>query len=90
MVSAVHIPGVPKQPAPAKRTKADPKRMSITLTGDAYDALQRLSERQGGIKLNEVIRRAIATEDYIREELSSNSQILVQKSDGTIRQVVFR
>ena len=66
-----------------------PKRLSISLSADAAGLLESLSEEQG-ISQNEVIRKALATEAYIQQEIQLGSRILIQKADDEIREVVFR
>jgi hypothetical protein len=65
------------------------KRMSITLSGDSAHVLEFLSKSQG-ITQNEALRKAIATEAYIRQEVMQGATVLLQKPDGEIREVVFR
>lgn len=72
------------------RANEEKKRMSLTLSVDAVEKLEWLAKVQGGISLNEAIRRAIATEGYIRKEIEADSKLLVQKSNGDIRELVFR
>ena len=38
----------------------------------------------------DAIRRAIATEAYIDSEIQENSKILIQKSDNSLIEIVFR
>jgi hypothetical protein len=66
-----------------------PKRMSVSLAGDAARMLEDLAAAQG-ITQSEALRKAIATESYIREELSKGSKVLIQKPSLEIREVVFR
>ena len=65
------------------------KRMSITLTGDAIQHLEFLSSTQS-ITQNEALKKAIATEVYIRKHVMLGVKILLQNPDGEIREVVFR
>jgi len=65
------------------------KRMSVSLSGDAAQLLESLSKAQG-ITQNEALRKAIATEAYIRQEILQGTKVLLQKPDGEIREVVFR
>ena len=77
-------------PAPKNSTPATSmKRMSVTLSGDAARMLEFLAEAQG-ITQNEALRKAIATEAYLREEMAQGAKVLLQKSDQEIREVVFR
>lgn len=70
-------------------SKAQTKRMSLSMTGDIAQQLEHLAAIQG-VSQNEILRRAIATEAYIQSEIASGSTILIQKKDGTLREVVFR
>lgn len=63
-------------------------RTTITISSDALDKLDWLAKHQG-ISRNDAIRRAIATEAYIREELDKESTILVRKQDKSIHELVF-
>lgn len=65
------------------------KRMSVNLSGDAAQMLEFLAKTQG-ITQNEALRKAIATEAYLRQEMMQGSKVLLQKSDKEIREVVFR
>lgn len=65
------------------------KRMSITLTGDSIEHLEFLSNSQG-ITQNEALKKAIATEVYIRKHIMLGVKVLLQNPDGEIREVVFR
>ncbi|PZV15133.1 MAG: hypothetical protein DCF22_07725 [Leptolyngbya sp.] len=63
--------------------------MSVSLSGDAARLLEYLAEVQG-ITQNEALRKAIATEAYIRQEMEQGAKVLLQKSNKDIREVVFR
>lgn len=65
------------------------KRMSITLNQDAATLLSILAKNQN-ISQNEALRRAIATESYIQQQIANGGTILLQKDNGDIREVVFR
>jgi hypothetical protein len=65
------------------------KRMSITLTGNSIEHLEFLSNSQG-ITQNEALKKAIATEIYIRKHIMLGVKVLLQSPDGEIREVVFR
>jgi len=70
-------------------TATNTKRMSVSLSGDAARMLASLAEAQG-ITQNEALRKAIATEAYLRGEMEQGAKVLLQKSDKEIREVVFR
>jgi hypothetical protein len=75
--------------APAARSPTTPKRMTISLNDDIVQMLEKLADSQGVTQI-EAIRRAIATESYLKGELENGSTILIQKSNNEIREVVFR
>ena len=66
-----------------------PKRLSISLSGDAAKMLEWLAENQG-VTQNEALRKAIATETYFRQELEAGTKVLLEKANKDIREVVFR
>lgn len=65
------------------------KRMSISLPPDIAELLEFLANTQG-ISQNEALRKAIATEAYIQQEIREGSTVLIQKSNKTLKEVVFR
>jgi metal-responsive CopG/Arc/MetJ family transcriptional regulator len=69
--------------------KCETKRVSVSLPLDTIKKLDEIASRYG-ITMTDAIRRAIATEDYIESEIQADSKILIQKSDNTLREVVFR
>jgi hypothetical protein len=78
----------PNNPSIAANTTSA-KRMSVSLSGDAARLLAQLAESQG-ITQNEALRKAIATEAYLRQEMEQGAKVLLQKSNKDIREVVFR
>ena len=74
---------------PAARSPTAIKRMTISLPEDVVQMLEKLSDSQG-VTQNEAIRRAIATESYLKDELEKGSTLLIQKSNRDIREIVFR
>ncbi len=73
----------------AVKEKCQTKRVSVSLPLETIEKLDAISRRHG-ITMTDAIRRAIATEDYIESEIQEDSKILIQKSDNTLREVVFR
>lgn len=65
------------------------QRLSVSLPQDAIVALKHLAQERGTTATS-ALEKAIATEDYIQQELKTGSRLLIQKPDGTITQVVFR
>lgn len=91
MTSQQLLRGQGANPPPTRGSSnaTNTKRMSVSLSGDAARLLEYLAEVQG-ITQNEALRKAIATEAYIRQEMEQGAKVLLQKSDKDIREVVFR
>ena len=73
----------------AAKDKCETKRVSVSLPLDTIKKLDKIASRHG-ITMTDAIRRAIATEAYIDNEIQEDNKILIQKSDNTLREVVFR
>lgn len=65
------------------------KRMSVSLSPETVQKLEAIAEEKG-ISFTEALRLAIATEDYIRQEIKNGGKVLIQKKDNTVRELVFR
>ncbi len=73
----------------ANKDKSQTQRVSVSLPLDAIEKLDKIASRHG-ITMTDAIRRAIATEAYINNEIQENSKILIQKSDNSLIEVVFK
>ncbi len=73
----------------ANKDKLQTKRVSVSLALDTIEKLDKIASYHG-ITMTDAIRRAIATEAYIDSEIQENSKILIQKSDNSLIEVVFR
>lgn len=62
---------------------------NIELSKDEFELLNKLVYKQR-LSPKEIIRYALATENYFNEELSNGSTILILKSNGEIKEVFFR
>jgi metal-responsive CopG/Arc/MetJ family transcriptional regulator len=71
------------------KEKCQTKRVSVSLPLDTIKKLDEIASRHG-ITMTDAIRRAIYTETYIENEIQQDNKILIQKSDNTLREVVFR
>ena len=72
-----------------KQGERDLKKVSINLPSDILDAIRKIAEHRN-LTMTDAIRRAIATESYIEDEIENGGTILVKKPDGTYKEVVFR
>jgi hypothetical protein len=73
--------------AEVERNKAV-KRLSLSLSPELYEVLENLSLSQSLTKA-EVLRKAIATEDYIQQQKRSGAQILIRRGNE-VNEIVFR
>lgn len=71
------------------RDKSQTKRVSVSLPLDTIEQLDQIA-RSHGITMTDAIRRAVATEAYLDNEIQENSKILIQKSDNSLIEVIFR
>lgn len=65
------------------------KRISVSLPEETARLLELIAKSQG-ISQNEAIRRAIATEAYLRQATTEGYKVLLQSQEKEIREVVFR
>ena len=72
-----------------KQRERDLQKVSINLPSDTLDAIRKISEHRS-LTMTDAIRRAIATESYIEDEIENGGTILVKKPDGTYKEVIFR
>ena len=71
------------------RTKPETRKVSMNLTVDDIETLRTLAECKS-LTMTEVIRRGIAMEKFIHDELSKGSNFLIEEPDKTIRMLVIR
>lgn len=64
-------------------------KMSVNLPEEAIDVLRNLASERG-VTVTEVLRHAIGLEKYFDQVQKDQGKILVEKSDGEIRELVFR
>jgi hypothetical protein len=63
-------------------------RVAISMLKDDYEELKQLAEADNET-VSGYLRKALATERYIKERSKSGSKILVEE-DGVQREIVFR
>jgi hypothetical protein len=66
-----------------------PRRISVTLLGDSANALDYIAESQN-ITPNDAVRKAILLEEFFLKEQALGGKVLIEKANGTTREVVFR
>jgi Ribbon-helix-helix protein, copG family len=65
------------------------RRITFSLLEEEYQALEKLAE-QRGMSLTDTLRDAIIEKQYFNEARGGGSKVLLEKPDGTFREVVFR
>jgi predicted transcriptional regulator len=63
-------------------------KMSVNLPDEAVENLRQIAEKNG-ITLTAALRQAIANEKFLEDQLQSDSKLLIEDKDKSIRQVVF-
>lgn len=62
-------------------------KVAVTLTPTEVETLRSLATRRG-ISMTEVIRRALAFEKFMWDSTAQGDKVLLEASDGTVRQVL--
>jgi hypothetical protein len=57
------------------------RRVSVNLTEEAIKSLEALAHKRG-ITMTEALRKAIATEKFLVDEVSEGSKVLIRSKDG--------
>jgi hypothetical protein len=69
---------------------AESKRLTVSLSEEAVAKLEWIAKSKG-ITLAEALRRAIATEGYILQEIGKGRQVLIRDPGSSeVRELVFR
>lgn len=61
------------------------KRLQVDLSDAAYEELRTMADGQS---ISDVVRRALNTEAFLRDEEAKGARIIIEEPDGTRRQVV--
>lgn len=64
------------------------KRVTVNLRASDVDRVSQLAE-ETGLNANEIIRHALATEAYVAKVRKEGRRLLVEDSQGNIREVEF-
>lgn len=64
------------------------RRITVNLRPGDSDRLARIAE-ETHLQPNDVIRRALATESFVIRNLKEGRKILVEDSDGKLREIEF-
>jgi hypothetical protein len=63
-------------------------RLSVNLSPTVADALRQLTERHGS-SITEEVRRALSIWKFIDDQRSEGGEILIERKDGKVRQLVL-
>lgn len=61
---------------------------SMTLPEQSIETLKELS-KSNGISMAEVVRRAVATQKFLRDTMSDGSKILIKDKDSSLRELIL-
>ncbi len=62
---------------------------SMSLPQQSMDTLRELAQKTG-TNMAEVVRRAIATEKFLRDTAAEGSKILIKDRDNSFRELILR
>jgi hypothetical protein len=65
-------------------------KLTLRLSPEARETIEKLSQELGGITASEVIRRALGTELFFVEEKKKGSKILLEDDSQRQREIVMR
>ncbi|WP_251955597.1 ribbon-helix-helix protein, CopG family [Nostoc commune] len=66
------------------------QKITVNLPQETIEVLKRLAEEQG-ITATAALRKAIATEDFLRSEaINKDAKVIIQEPNGVTKQIVFR
>lgn len=77
-----------KHTSDSQKDEKDRVRVSINMLRDDFEDLKRLAQDEGDT-VSGYLRKAIATERYLKTRTKSGGRILIEE-DGVQREVVFR
>lgn len=63
-------------------------RVALNMLKDDYEELKQLAEQEG-VSISGYLRKALATERYLKERTGSGGKILIEEN-GVQREIVFR
>lgn len=64
-------------------------KVTVNLPDDSVNALRQISE-QRGITMTEALRQAIASEQFLQQEIQQGSKIVIEKPGEMRSQLVFK
>jgi hypothetical protein len=64
-------------------------KMTINISKEAADAVRKLASEKGTTVTN-IVNKAIATEEFLQQEIQKGSRIQVEDKNGKIREIIFR
>ena len=62
---------------------------SMTLPEQSVDTLRELAKLTG-TSMAEVVRRAVATEKFLRDTMQEGGKILIKDKDSSLRELILR
>jgi hypothetical protein len=60
------------------------RRLQVELTEDEYKLLEKLA---GDRSISELVRKALNTEAYLQDAESDNAKVLIERPDGSVREL---
>jgi hypothetical protein len=76
--------GTPKKGVSKERTS---RRVNVDFSNDAYEVLTNIANRKGKT-VSGVLRDALALEKLYEDTVLDNGRVLVEREDGSLREVI--
>ncbi len=67
---------------------SESRRMQVVLNADTAQKLDSLA-RKRNTSTTHIIRQAVRTEDLLQKEIEAGSKIIIQRPDGTLREIIL-
>jgi hypothetical protein len=81
-------PGRPPGSKPPRAHTTESVRVTLTLTREDFDRLQRTADELD-LTIGEVLQRSIATALFLQDQIGKGSKILIQDRDGKLSDFVI-
>ena len=76
-----------RTPEKSARKEKSSHRVNVDFSNDAYEVLTNIAQRKGQT-VSGVLRDALALEKLYEETILENGRILVEREDGSLREVI--
>ena len=76
-----------RTPGEGARKERNSRRVNVDFSNDAYEVLTSIAQRKGQT-ISGVLRDALALEKLYEDTVLENGRVLVEREDGSLREVI--